>query len=178
MRPWVGVHRLYSCVGYQAARQEEVGASPSCWLNKSLHFIKLGHHQLYNARDFSEWWNIFCQKPRQVQKGVCLTCYPVLIPMYHKLKEWRKTVWKAPCIHQMETLPVTHLAGWQHPGQIEELMVPLLGHPRAPEQPAHTLSLGHAGCHLLPEPGMQRPYPTAWESPQLHLSLSSAESRS
>lgn len=52
MRLWVGVHRSYSCMGYQAARQEKVGASPSSRLNKSLHFIRLGHHQSYNAKDF------------------------------------------------------------------------------------------------------------------------------
>lgn len=54
------------------------------------------------------------------------------------------------------------LAGWQCPGEIEELMV-LLGHPGGPEQPAHT--------------GSRRSYPVVWVSPQLHLSLPSEEAR-
>ena len=57
-------------------------------------------------------------------------------------------------------------------------MVPFLGHPGGPEQPAHTLSLGHTGSRFLPEPGIQRAYPIVWESLQLHLSRSSEEARS
>lgn len=58
----------------------------------------------------------------------------------------------------MEMLPI---AGWQCPGQFEELMV-LLGHPVGPEQPAHT--------------GIRRAHPVAWESPQL-LGLCAEEAR-
>lgn len=81
---WVGVHGQTAAWGTACRMRDE---EPVLIAGLIKVYIKLGHHQPYNARDFSNQWNFFGQRPSQVQKVVCLACYSVLVPTYHKLKD-------------------------------------------------------------------------------------------
>lgn len=136
--------------------RESSGASS--WLSRILRFIKPGHHQPYNVKGFSEWWISFffcvCVKDQaRFRKGFARPVTLCLFPFTIKLK-------KGPYIHQWKCL---QSPGWVTVSWTEWGSNGLSGAPQGlPEQPAHSLPLGHMGSHLLPEPGAPGAPPAAW----------------
>lgn len=117
--------------------------------------LSMGWHQSCNARGSQSDGTAFCQRPSQVWKGVCLTCYPALVPINLKSKGRSRKLHiliASKCSQSQAQVTA--------PGLTEELMFPFLG------------SLGHLGSpYPILTAHKELPSATAWDPDSLPHSV-------